>query len=421
MKEFDRAGRCCAFLILAAALTVLGCKSNQSDQNAQNNPSSQPATDQTQAADDPANANVVPISNTTSGTTASSGESDQYNPDEYNQDNGYGEEPETYAQQAPPELPQYEQPPCPEEGDIWTPGYWSWAPSGYYWVPGAWVSAPYQGALWTPPYWGWRNGRYAFYRGYWGRHIGFYGGINYGFGYVGTGYQGGYWRGNQFEYNTAVNHVNTTQIHNVYNYRITNVTVTRVSYNGPGGVQYRPRPAEVMAIREEHTPPMTAQVQLRQHAQTNRAMFYNTNHGRPATVVVAKPLPANRNVRPPAPVNYAQGERPPVPPAIQKQQRAASTARPEAHPAPERQENRPAEHPQATQPQRRVAPRSQPQRQPGVQHAAPQRPAPQKEQSHTEPERKAAPEHAAPKTQTHTTEARKPEPEKKKPEDRKPE
>lgn len=472
MNEFDRTGRFFAYLILAAALTVMGCKSNQSSQNAQTNPSdqsgTQPAADQSQDSGDPANANIVPISNTTTGPAASSGESatsgtaapsgeaassgqaapsggsDQYSQDQYNEDNGYGEEPETYAQQPPPQLPDYEQPPCPEEGDLWTPGYWAWAPAGYYWVPGAWTHAPYEGALWTPGYWGYRGGRYAFYRGYWGRHIGYYGGVNYGFGYVGFGYRGGYWRGNQFAYNTAVNRVNTTVIRNVYNYRITNVTVTRVSYNGPGGVQYRPRPAEVMALREEHTPPMTAQVQLRQQAQTNRAMFYNTNHGRPATVVAARPLAADRNVRPPAQVNYARGERPPVPRAIQQQQHAAAPvrpeARPEAHPEPvrpqaQRPESRPAGHPQAAQPQRpegRPAERpqaAQPQRpetqhaapqRPEAQHAAPQRPAPQQEHSRPAPEHKATPEHAAPREQTHPTETRKPEPQKK-PEDRKPE
>jgi hypothetical protein len=26
----------------------------------------------------------------------------------------------------PPELPVYEQPVCPGEGYIWTPGYWAW-------------------------------------------------------------------------------------------------------------------------------------------------------------------------------------------------------------------------------------------------------------------------------------------------------
>jgi len=27
---------------------------------------------------------------------------------------------------APPELPVYEQPPCPGDDYIWTPGYWAW-------------------------------------------------------------------------------------------------------------------------------------------------------------------------------------------------------------------------------------------------------------------------------------------------------
>lgn len=375
MKEFDLAGRFGAVLVLTGALALFGCKSNQSSQNAQNNPSDQPAADQTQESGDPANANVVPISNTTTGTAAPSGEADQYSPAQYNENNGYGEDPETYAPQPPPELPQYDQPPCPQDGDIWTPGYWAYAqPSGYYWVPGAWVQAPYTGALWTPAYWGWRDGRYAFYRGYWGRHIGFYGGINYGFGYVGTGYQGGYWRGNEFAYNTAVNHVDTMRVHNVYNYRITNVSETRISYNGgSGGVRYQPRVSEVYAIREEHTAPMTAQLQMRQTAMSNRATFYNVNHGHPTTAVETRAVTADRNVRPPAEVNYARGERPAEPArATPEQQRPESRTtpepqrpdsrttpeqhRPESRPAPEqhRPESRPT--PEAQRPESRQAP-----------------------------------------------------------------
>ena len=45
---------------------------------------------------------------------------------------------------APPELPVYEQPMCPGDGYIWTPGYWAWD-SEYYWVPGTWVMAPEPG------------------------------------------------------------------------------------------------------------------------------------------------------------------------------------------------------------------------------------------------------------------------------------
>src|SRR5580704_8062258 len=64
----------------------------------------------------------------------------------------------------PPELPVYEQPAIPEDGYIWTPGYWAWGDDiqDYYWVPGTWVAAPQPGYLWTPAYWGWQDGAYIF-------------------------------------------------------------------------------------------------------------------------------------------------------------------------------------------------------------------------------------------------------------------
>src|SRR5882724_11811297 len=85
----------------------------------------------------------------------------------------------------PPALPVYEQPLCPGDGYIWTPGYWGWDADDddYYWVPGTWVLAPEVGFLWTPPYWAWTDGVFVFYDGYWGPHVGFYGGVVYGFGY----------------------------------------------------------------------------------------------------------------------------------------------------------------------------------------------------------------------------------------------
>ena len=49
------------------------------------------------------------------------------------------------------------------------------------------------GALWTPGYWGWGDGGYRWHAGYWGPHVGFYGGVNYGFGYFGVGFVGGCW------------------------------------------------------------------------------------------------------------------------------------------------------------------------------------------------------------------------------------
>src|SRR5260370_40794857 len=45
------------------------------------------------------------------------------------------------VQFGPPALPVYEQPLCPGDGYIWTPGYWAWdlEDEDYYWVPGTWV------------------------------------------------------------------------------------------------------------------------------------------------------------------------------------------------------------------------------------------------------------------------------------------
>src|SRR5579863_10489778 len=110
---------------------------------------------------------------------------------------------------APPPLLVYSQPICPGPNYMWVPGYWAYGPDGYYWVPGTWVLTPFSGALWTPGYWGWNNGAYLWHDGYWGLQVGFYGGINYGFGYSGIGYEGGFWRHGAFYYNRAVNNVNT--------------------------------------------------------------------------------------------------------------------------------------------------------------------------------------------------------------------
>src|SRR5437762_3183037 len=57
----------------------------------------------------------------------------------------------------PPELPLYDQPICPADGYIWTPGFWAWDGYDYYWVPGTWVLAPRPDLFWTPGYWSWDN------------------------------------------------------------------------------------------------------------------------------------------------------------------------------------------------------------------------------------------------------------------------
>jgi WXXGXW repeat (2 copies) len=195
------------------------------------------------------------------------------------------------ATQPPPPLPEYQQPPCPEVGYLWTPGYWAFSTAGYYWIPGTWVSPPTVGVLWTPGYWGFVGGVYAFHTGYWGPHIGFYGGVNYGFGYGGVGFAGGRWVGNAYHYNTAVTNVNTTVIHNTYvnNVTVNNVTVNKVSYNGPGGVAAQPTPAERQAAAETHTPPTPAQVSHVHEAVSNPQLAAKANGGHPAIAATARP------------------------------------------------------------------------------------------------------------------------------------
>ena len=193
----------------------------------------------------------------------------------------------------PPALPVYEQPQCPGEGYLWTPGYWAWDDdNGYYWVPGTWVEAPEPGQLWTPGYWGWNDGPYAWNDGCdWGPQVGFYGGIDYGYGYGGNGFYGGEWRNNAFYYNTAVMNVNTTEIRNVYVNRTVIVNNnSHVAFNGgQGGIQARPTPQQESYMHEHHTPPVAAQVQQVHAARENRALFASNNHGRPPVAATAKP------------------------------------------------------------------------------------------------------------------------------------
>jgi hypothetical protein len=167
---------------------------------------------------------------------------------------------------APPPLIVYAQPVCPGDGYIWVPGYWAYSDDdGYYWVPGTWVLAPTVGFLWTPGYWGFADGLYVWHVGFWGPTVGFYGGINYGFGYFGAGYVGGRWDHDRFFYNTSVNNVNTTILHNTYNTTVVNnVNVNHTSFNGgPRGTTARPTSAELAASRAQHQGPTSAQHESR--------------------------------------------------------------------------------------------------------------------------------------------------------------
>lgn len=193
---------------------------------------------------------------------------------------------------APPALPVYEQPPVPAPGYIWTPGYWAYyEDGGYYWVPGTWVMAPRPNYLWTPGYWGWSDSVYVWHAGYWGPHVGFYGGVNYGYGYGGSGYQGGRWDHGVFNYNRSVNNVNVTNIHNTYNTTVVNnVTVNRVSYNGgSGGVEARPSPQEASYEHENHLEATPMQASHEQSARENPQQRAANNGGRPSIAATPKP------------------------------------------------------------------------------------------------------------------------------------
>jgi hypothetical protein len=194
---------------------------------------------------------------------------------------------------APPALPVYVQPPIPGEGYIWTPGYWAYGDAGYYWVPGVWVLAPRPGYLWTPAWWGWEGGFYRWHAGYWGPHIGYYGGINYGFGYGGIGFCGGEWRGGHFFYNSAV-------VNFGGGYHPTNVYVDRevvvhntiinnnhVAFNGPGGVNRQPSPEEARFSGEAHLQPTGEQMQHESFAAKDRTQYAAFNGGRPGTMAAA--------------------------------------------------------------------------------------------------------------------------------------
>ena len=192
----------------------------------------------------------------------------------------------------PPALPFYDQPICPGDGYLWTPGYWAYdeSVSDYYWVPGTWVMAPEVGFLWTPGYWGWGNGGYFFNEGYWGETVGFYGGINYGFGYWGGGYGGGRWNNGHFFYNRSVNNIDVVNIHNVYNERVENNNENRVSFNGgKGGVEARATAEQQAAAGQRHIPPVATQTQHAQAARANPDQRAGTNHGNPAIAATAKP------------------------------------------------------------------------------------------------------------------------------------
>jgi hypothetical protein len=194
---------------------------------------------------------------------------------------------------APPPLPIYVQPALPAPGYLWTPGYWAYGDAGYFWVPGVWVRPPRIGFLWTPGYWGYVGGFYRWRGGYWGPRVGFYGGVNYGYGYGGIGFVGGRWNGGVFAYNRAAANFGGVHVTNVYNNTTivrqnTIVNNNRVSYNGgANGIQRQQTPEQAHLASASHLPPTANQEAQRRVAGQDRGQLASVNHGRPATLAAA--------------------------------------------------------------------------------------------------------------------------------------
>jgi hypothetical protein len=231
--------------------------------------------------------------------------------------------------------------------------------------------------------------------------VGFYGGVNYGYGYTGSGYQGGRWDHGVFNYNRSVSNVNTRVVHNVYNATVINNThVTRVSFNGgPNGVAARPTPAEMKTQAGPHAGATPAQLQHEHAALATPAMRASVNHGAPRIPASPEPMPAAAHARnEAAPAHEQPAARAPEPQAMRAPPPARETAAPERH-AQARPEEGPRPQPQAQQ-ARPQAPRPEeaphqvrppaPRPEEAPQQARPQSPRPEERAepaAHAEPHR----------------------------------
>ena len=186
---------------------------------------------------------------------------------------------------APPSLPSYEQPAIPAEGYLWVPGFWAWRQSvpDYFWVPGTWVQPPQPGLLWTPPYWSQVDGSYAFHGGYWAAEVGFYGGIDYGYGYAGDGYQGGRWENGALFYNSAVNNLGSLGIANIYDQAVTaDENAVHISFNGGRrGTAARPTRQQETLVSARHVGPTAEQQKHAELAAMDRSLYSKLNYGEP--------------------------------------------------------------------------------------------------------------------------------------------
>src|SRR6516164_431947 len=296
----------------------------------------------------------------------------------------------------PPPLPVYDQPVCPDEGYLWTPGYWAWDPDAaeYYWVPGTWVLTPEPGLLWTPGYWGW---------------------VDYGYGYPGEGFYGGKWQGNVYRYNAAVTNVDTTIVHNTYNTQVTNnyTTVNPVSYNGGnGGTVARPTSAEMAVAQEAHRQATPMQMQQQQTARSNREFRVSVNRGNPPVAATPKPGvftgPGVVAARPSADTPSSNANRPNAQPRQGAEPNTPERPNPNVSKQPENKQ--PAEKPQPPRQPNNPPARENPPKNPHEKPAQPPPSNPQPHENPPEPRAKPQPQEKPPERPAPQSQPNKPEP-----------
>jgi hypothetical protein len=145
---------------------------------------------------------------------------------------------------------------------------------------------PQLGLLWTPPYWSRVDGGYAFHGGYWAEEVGFYGGIDYGYGYGGDGYQGGRWENGTLSYNRAANNANNIAslgIANVYDQAMPpDNKAVRISFNGGRrGVAAQPTKHQETLVGAKHVGATAEQQRHFELSAMDRSLYSKLNNGEP--------------------------------------------------------------------------------------------------------------------------------------------
>lgn len=99
--------------------------------------------------------------------------------------------------------------------------------------------------------------------GYWGPEVGFYGGVDFGFGYPGVGFDGGYWQEGTYYYNRSVTNVDATVVHNTYNTTVVNNSTT------VSGTTARASAQELQAANQRHVSMTSVQTRHQEVARTD--------------------------------------------------------------------------------------------------------------------------------------------------------